>query len=55
MQELEQVSSSLEENKAFFQEKFKNAMDFMLRELELSGTKAEIGRASCRERVCKQV
>ena len=42
MQELEQVSSSLEENKAFFQEKFKNAMDFMLRELELSGTKAAL-------------
>lgn len=42
MQELEQVSSSLEENKAFFQKKFKNAMDFMLRELELSGTKAAL-------------
>ncbi len=34
------VSVSVEENKAFFQEKFENAMDFMARDMELSGVRA---------------
>ena len=35
---MENLSERLEENKAFFQKQFANAMDFMLRELDLGGT-----------------
>lgn len=38
--ELTKVSSYVGVNLKFFQEKFKNAMDFMAREMELSGVKA---------------
>lgn len=38
--ELTKVSSYVGVNQKFFQEKFKNAMDFMAREMELSGVKA---------------
>lgn len=34
------VSASVEENKRFFQEKFANAMDFMARDMDLSGVEA---------------
>jgi len=36
------VSSNVEENKRFFQQKFENAMDFMARDMELSGVKAAL-------------
>ena len=35
---MEKVSARLEENKQYLQNEFKNAMDFMLRELDLCGT-----------------
>lgn len=40
--EMTVLSSSVEENKAYFQEKFQRAMDFMARDLDLSGVKAAL-------------
>ncbi len=37
---MERVSAKLEENKTYLQGQFQKSMDFMLRELELSGTLA---------------
>ncbi len=34
------LSSSVEENRLFFEKKFENAMDFMVRKMDLSGVKA---------------
>lgn len=42
MTELTAISENIEENKAFFKGKFENAMDFLLRELDLHGTKAAL-------------
>ena len=39
---MERLSQSLEENTRFFQQKFQNAMDFMLRELDLGGVRAAL-------------
>lgn len=39
---MERVSERLEENQRYLQGQFENAMDFMMRELELSGTKAAL-------------
>lgn len=39
---MERLSQSLEENTRFFQQKFQNAMDFMLRELDLGGVPAAL-------------
>ncbi len=39
---MEKVSASLEENKKYLQGEFQNSMDFMMRELELSGTGAAL-------------
>lgn len=39
---MEQLSQSLTENTQFFQQKFQNAMDFMLRELDLGGVPAAL-------------
>lgn len=39
---MERLSQSLEENTRFFQQKFHNAMDFMLRELDLGGVPAAL-------------
>lgn len=36
------LSSQLEQNKRFFQSEFKNAMDFMARDMELSGVRAAL-------------
>ena len=36
------LSPSLEENKAFFQGCFENAMDFIVREVDLSGRRAAL-------------
>ena len=38
----ETLSVHLEENKAFFQNRFQNAMDLIVREVELSGRKAAL-------------
>lgn len=38
--ELTVVSESVDENKKFFEDKFYNAMDFMARDMDISGTKA---------------
>lgn len=40
--EMAVVSSHLEENKKYFQQKFENAMDFMARDMELSGVRAAL-------------
>lgn len=40
--ELTLVSQDIEENKKFFQQKFENAMDFMARDMDLSGVKAAL-------------
>ncbi len=42
MAELKTVSPSVAENKAFFQGKFENAMDFMARDMNISGVKAAL-------------
>ena len=39
---MERLSQSLTENTRFFQQKFQNAMDFMLRELDLGGVSAAL-------------
>lgn len=39
---MERLSQSLTENTRFFQQKFQNAMDFMLRELDLGGVPAAL-------------
>ncbi len=39
---VEKISVKLEENKQYLQERFKNAMDFMMRELQVSGTPAAL-------------
>lgn len=39
---MERLSQSLEENTRFFQQKFQNAMDFMLRDLDLGGVPAAL-------------
>ena len=39
---MERLSQSLTENTQFFQQKFQNAMDFMLRELDLGGVPAAL-------------
>ena len=39
---MERLSQSLTENTQFFQQKFQNAMDFMLRELDLGGVRAAL-------------
>lgn len=39
---MERLSQSLTENTRFFQQKFQNAMDFMLRELDLGGVRAAL-------------
>jgi len=39
---VEKVSEKLEENKAYLQGQFAKAMDFMMREMELSGTGAAL-------------
>ncbi len=39
---MERVSAKLEENKTYLQGQFQKSMDFMLRELELSGTGAAL-------------
>ena len=39
---MEKLSTNIEENKQYLQSQFENAMDFMMRELELSGTKAAL-------------
>lgn len=39
---MEKVSAKLEENKAYLQGQFQNSMDFMLREMDLSGTGAAL-------------
>lgn len=38
--QLKSVSANVEENKRFFESKFENAMDFMAREMEISGVRA---------------
>lgn len=37
---MEKISSSVQENRKFFQQKFENAMDFMARDMDLSGVRA---------------
>ena len=39
---MERLSQSLTENTRFFQQKFQNAMDFMLRDLDLGGVPAAL-------------
>ena len=39
---MEKVSEALSENKEYLQNEFKNSMDFMMRELDLSGTGAAL-------------
>lgn len=39
---MERLSQSLTENTRFFQQKFQNAMDFMLRDLDLGGVRAAL-------------
>ena len=39
---METLARELEKNKAFFQREFRDAMDFMLRDLDLGGTKAAL-------------
>lgn len=39
---MDKLSTNIEENKRWLQAQFENAMDFMMRELELSGTKAAL-------------
>ena len=39
---MEKVSAALEDNKKYLQDEFKNSMDFMMRELDLSGTGAAL-------------
>ena len=39
---MEKVSAALSENKEYLQSEFKNSMDFMMRELDLSGTGAAL-------------
>ena len=38
----ETLSKSLEKNKAYFQKEFENAMDLIVREIQLSGRKAAL-------------
>ncbi len=42
LKKLEKVSARLEENQQYLQKEFENAMDFMMRELELSGARAAL-------------
>lgn len=39
---MEKLSVNLQENQQYFEEKFSNAMDFMLREMDLHGVKASL-------------
>ena len=39
---LEAISKDLEKNQKYLQDEFQNAMDFMMREMDLSGTKAAL-------------